>query len=448
MKHHLRGLILANILGLTLAGTRAAPESTEAATAPESLDLKTTIGFALENNFAIRQARERIKQQEGVEIQVSARRIPTVSAGGSYTGNAKEISSNVPQNMNTWSIALQARQVLFAGGGVQASVRSASLVREAAMIELEGIINQQLLSVRTQFYTVLLAKQRINVQEENVNLLDQQLKDARNRFEAGTTSNFEVLRAEVALANGQPPLIQARNDFRIATEQLRQLVGFTAENNEKEAKIRDFAGTLEIGQPVTFELADALASARAHRPELQQLAKLQDAGQQSVKTARAGYFPEVDLVGSYDVVRNPYSGGWDRRLEGWVAGVQSSWNVFDGRATAGRVIQAKSQLEQEKLSLASTALSIEVQVRQASSSFIEAWELVQASSKTVEQAEEALRLANVRYTAGTATQLDVLTSQVALTESRLNQLQAYYGYHVALATMRQSIGQADEFVHL
>ncbi|HUL54095.1 MAG TPA: TolC family protein, partial [Opitutaceae bacterium] len=75
-----------------------------------------------------------------------------------------------------------------------------------------------------------------------------------------------------------------------------------------------------------------------------------------------------------------------------------------------------------------------------------AWELVQASVKTAAQAQEALRLANVRYGAGTATQLDVLTSQVALTEARLNELQANYGYNVALAAMRQAMGQADEFV--
>jgi outer membrane protein TolC len=425
---------------------RAAPEPAPPPAVPDSLDLKTTIGYALDNNFAIRQARERIKQQEGVEIQVSARRIPNVSASGSYTGNDKEISTYTPATNNTWSIALQARQVLYAGGGVQSSIRSARLVREAAMFELEGVINQQLLSVRTQFYTVLLAKQRISVQEENVNLLNQQLKDARNRFDAGTTSNFEVLRAEVALANGQPPLIQARNDYRIAVEQLRQLIGFVTTSHADLTKVPEFAGSLDIGQPVTFELSDALAAAHANRPELQQLARLQEAGEQTVKASRAGYMPEVDLVASYDMVRNPFSSAFDNRLEGWTGGVQATWNIFDGRATAGRVVQAKSQLEQAKLSLASTALAVEVQVRQAHSSLIEAWELVQASSKTVEQAEEALRLANVRYAAGTATQLDVLTSQVALTEARLNQLQAYYGYHVALATMRQSIGQADEFV--
>jgi outer membrane protein TolC len=446
MKPNVHHLVLVTLLGLALAGLRAAPEATPPTAVPDSLDLKTTIGYALDNNFTIRQARERIKQQEGVEIQVRARQIPNVSAGGSYTANSREISSYSPGSNSTWSIALQARQVLYAGGGVQSSIRSARFVREAAMFELEGVINQQLLSVRTQFYTVLLAKQRISVQEENVNLLSQQLKDARNRFDAGTTSNFEVLRAEVALANGQPPLIQARNDFRIAVEQLRQLIGFSTTNRTELTKVPEFVGSLDIGQPVTFELSDALAAAHANRPELQQLTKLQEAGEQTVKTNRAGYQPEVDLVGGYDVVRSPFSGAWDRRLEGFTGGVQASWNIFDGRATAGRVVQAKSQLQQAKLSLDSTTLAVEVQVRQANSSLIEAWELVQASSKTVEQAAEALRLANVRYAAGTATQLDVLTSQVALTEARLNQLQAYYGYHVALAAMRQSIGQADEFV--
>jgi outer membrane protein TolC len=76
------------------------------------------------------------------------------------------------------------------------------------------------------------------------------------------------------------------------------------------------------------------------------------------------------------------------------------------RATAGRVLQAQSQLEQAKLSLGETLLAVDVQVRHAYSSLGEAWELVQASTKTVEQAEEALRLANVRDGTGTAIQLN------------------------------------------
>jgi outer membrane protein TolC len=432
-------------LGLAITSLRAASPPDQPL--PDTLDLKSAVVFALENNFTIRQARERIRQQEGVEIQVRARQIPNVSASGSSSRNTREISTYAPpDNDRAWVISLQARQVLYAGGGVSASVKGAQLTRDAAVLELQGIINQQLLAVRTQFDTVLLAREKIKVQEENVKLFEQQLKDARSRFDAGTTSNFEVLRAEVALANGQPPLIQARNDYRIAIEQLRQVLGFVTNYSSNATKTPEISGTLEVGQPANYQLADALAAAHANRPELQRLARLEDAGEQNIQVYRAGYLPEVDAVGSYAWVRGATLAGWGSRLDGWTAGVQAQWSIFDGRATAGRVVQARSQLEQTKLSLAEATLAVEVQVRQAYSSLVEAWELVQASSKTVEQAQEALRLANVRYGAGTATQLDVLTSQVALTEARLNQLQAYYGYNVALAAMRQAIGQADEFV--
>jgi TolC family type I secretion outer membrane protein len=412
---------------------------------PATLDLKTAIGFALDNNFTIRQARERIRQQAGVEIEVRAREIPNVSASGNYTDNSKEISQFFPQTSNSWNIELQARQVLFAGGGVTASIKGARLTREAAEFELEGIVNQQLLAVRTQFYTVLLDKEKITVQEENVHLLEKQLQDAQSRFNAGSTSNFDVLRAQVALANGQPPLIQARNDFRIAVEQLRQVLGFASAGTDV-SRVPEFAGSLAVGDPLKIELAAALEAAHSKRPELQQLARAERAGAQNIKAARAGSLPEFDLVGGYLWTRNPYAGVWNDNLHGWTAGVQAQWNIFDGRATAGRVAQARSQLEQAKLSLAETTLSVDVQVRQAYSSLVEAWELVQASTKTIDQAQEALRLANVRYGVGTATQLDVLTSQVALTEARINELQADYGYNVALATLRQAMGQADDYV--
>jgi outer membrane protein TolC len=445
MKPLLTRFALAAAMVFSASGLPAAPDAV--VPVPDKLDLKEAIVFALENNFAIRQARERIRQQEGIEIQMRARQIPNVSAIGIDTGNTKEISSDTPQATSSWEVTLEARQVLYAGGGVTASVKSAQLAREAAVFELKGIINQQLLAVRTQFYTVLLAKEKIQVQEENVTLLESQLKDTQSRFAAGTVSSFEVLRAEVALANGQPPLIQARNDYRIAIEQLRQVLGFVTNYGPTATKVPEFVGTLEVGPPPGYQLTDALAAAHANRPELQQLARLENSGEQNVKANRAAYQPEIDLVGSYNWIRNPLtSAAWNERLEGWIAGVQAQWNIFDGRATAGRVVQARSQLEQAKLSLAEATLSVEVQVRQAYSSLIEAWELVQASVKTVEQAQEALRLANVRYDAGTATQLDVLTSQVALTEARLNELQADYTYNVAQATMRQAVGQPDEFV--
>ena len=80
--------------------------------------------------------------------------------------------------------------------------------------------------VSAGFFDTLLAREKITVQEQNIQLLEDQLQDSKNRYEAGAVSQFEVLRAEVELANAQPELIRARNGFKIAIEELRQLLGF------------------------------------------------------------------------------------------------------------------------------------------------------------------------------------------------------------------------------
>ncbi|MCF7687779.1 MAG: TolC family protein [Cephaloticoccus sp.] len=413
---------------------------------PEELNLDYALAFALDNNHAIRQARERIREQEGIVLEVRSQQIPTVSVAADASGNAPEVSNSIPAQKRDWGIAVQATQVLYAGGAVQASTRGASLARQAAELELQGVINEQLLAVRTKFYGVLLAQEKVAVQEQNIKLLEEQLKDARNRFAAGSISNFEVLRAQVALANGQPDLITARNDFRLAIEEVRQVLGFSNVTGDNLARLPVFLGSLTVEQNEPVDLRAALTSARISRPELQRLAKLESAGEEQVVVSRAGTKPQVSAFGRYDWVRGGPGSGWGDKRDGWTAGLQAQWAIFDGRATAGRVAQAKSRLMQTKLAVEEITLAIDVEVRRAHSSLTEAWELVAASGKVVEQADEALRLARVRYSAGTATQLDVLTSQVELTRARLNQLQAYYSYNVALAVLRKAMGQADPYV--
>ena len=409
---------------------------------PESLDLNTALRLALENNYGIRQARERIRQQEGVVIEVGALQIPKVSATAAYSRNDKEISTYYPADDRSWSISLQARQTLYAGGGISSSIQSTKLVREAALLELQGVINDELLLVRSRFYAVLLNRQQIVVQEENVKLLTEQLDTAKSRNAAGASSNFEVLRAEVALANGNPPLIQARNDYRNSIEELRQAVGLASTLSGKSFEV---VGTLEAGTREDIQLIEALSTARSSRPELLRLAKLGDASEQSLKAAHAGFKPQVDLVGRYDWIMGVPS-GWSDRKDGWTASLQGQWNIFDGRSTAGKVIQSKSLVAQAKMRLEESTLAVDVEVRKALSSLQEAWEMVDATGKVIAQAEEALRLVNVRYSAGAATQLDVLSTQVALTESRLNQIRAFYSCNMAQASFRKALGKAESFV--
>ena len=435
-------LTFATALALGLAPLSAQPSPQFPV--PPQLDLKGSLGFAIENNFAIRQAKERIRQQDGVVVEVSARQIPTVAANASYQQNDRDISGGFPASDRAWAINLTASQVLYAGGGVKASVRSSQLIRESAVLDLQATINDALLLVRTNYYAVLLAREKITVQEKNLELLQEQLKTATDRFNAGTISSFERLRAEVAVANAKFPLITARNDFRLAVESLRQSLGFTTNLPDQIDKLPVFLGTLEFS-PTSFDLIAALEASRAKRPELQRLAKLAASREQTVTVAGANALPNVSAFGGWEL-RKGSGSAFRESHDGWRIGVQSQWNIFDGRATAGRVAQARSVLEQTKLSLAEFQLAADVEVRRAFSQWQQAVELADASKKVVAQAEEAVRLATARYNAGTATQLDVLSAQVDLTTARTNQLQAYYTYNVAVASVRKAMGQPDEFV--
>jgi outer membrane protein len=430
-------------LALTLAATPLVAQLNDGKpdpefSVPDRLDLEYSLAFALDNNFAIRQAKERIRQQEGVVLEVKSSEIPNVSAEGGYQRNDSDIGVITGED-KYWSFSVTARQLLYAGGGVRAGVRGQQLTLDAAALALQSM----LLDVRTKFYLVLLSREKIKVQEQNVELLQRQLQDVKNRFEAGTVSNFEVLRAEVAMANAQVPLITARNDYRLSIETLRQVLGFVTASDNNVAKVPDFMGSLEF-TPTSFDLRSALSTAREHRPDLLRLQKLEDAAEQGILSSRAGYYPNLSLYAGYDWGKAPGSNSLPGDRNGWVAGLSSSWSIFDGRATTGRVIQSRSYLEQAKLALGETQLGVDVEIRRAISTFQEATELAEASKKVVAQAEEAVRLANARYNAGTATQLDVLTSQVDLTTARINQLQAYYGYNVAVATTRKAMGLSDE----
>ncbi len=416
-------------------------------TVPDRLDLPTAVSFALENNFAIRRARERIRAQEGVVTTVTAAALPSVSASGSYQRSDIATVQTpaggpilfVPSGAS-WRMTLTGTQTVFAGGGVRASIRAADLNREAAVLDLQTAVNDALLEVRTRFYDVLLAREQIKVQEQNLELIQSQLFYATARAQAGTISDFERLRAEVAVANAKVPLIRARNDFRLAVEELRRVLGFTNRDPESLRKVPEFSGTLAF-EPESFDLQAAFAAAATNRPELKRLARLVAAGEEGVTAARARYFPNLALSGGGELRKGPTNSFGDS-VDGLRAGAQSQWEVT-GRASSGGVAQANSLVAQARLTESETKLAVEVEVRRTFSALEQAAELATAMQKTVGQAEEAVRLAAARFEAGSTPQLDVLKAQVELTTARTSQLQANHGYNVAVAQLRRATGVAE-----
>ena len=120
--------------------------------------------------------------------------------------------------------------------------------------------------MRLAYYDVLLAAQQITVNEASVNLLQKELEDQQRRYDAGTVPHFNVLRAEVAVANERPLLIQARNNYRIAKNNLSNLLGYNLPRDIWEDIPLNLTDTLDAA-PYQVNLPDAIQQAldAAHR---------------------------------------------------------------------------------------------------------------------------------------------------------------------------------------
>jgi TolC family type I secretion outer membrane protein len=429
------------LLGLLLRSSLAATN----VSITQPISLAQAVNLALTQNPNIRRAQKDLEASQGVVIQTRAIAVPKLRITGNYAAMEKSdvdriVSTNFTFGTDeTWQTQVRLVQSLYEGGRIASSLRTAKLTRDQALLNYQTAVADAVLDVQIGYFDVLLAEQQIVVQEASVDLLSRELADTKQRFDAGTVPRFNVLRAEVELANARPRLIRARNAFRIAKNNLANLLGLDVPKEAWDDIPLPLSGKLEAA-PYPIELPQAIASALERRTELGALRKAEALRREDVVNARAGYKPSLQAYAGYDAHNSILKNDLSAELHGWIAGVQLSWDIFDGGLAYGKVRQARALQDKAEIELEDTGRRIELEVRTAFSNFREADEVLKSQEKAVEEGEEALRLAKARNEAGTAPQLDVLSAQTALTEARTTQVQALHDYAVARARLERAAG--------
>jgi len=438
-------------LGAGSTEIAAAATNAPATLLTQPLSLAEAVDFALRQNTAILRAQKDLEVTAGVVVQTRAIALPKLGFAGGYSATQSTDLDVLPFSLpgmgsfalgtsQRWSSQVKLLQSVYEGGRVLSSFRTARLQREQSLLQYQATVSDTITEVQVTYFDALLAVQQITVQEASLELLRQELTDTTRRYDAGTVPRFNVLRAEVELANARPKLIRARNSFRVAKNRLANLVGFNVPRETLEDLPMKLTGVLEA-EPYDLPLTRAVVLAFERRPELGALRKAQALRQEQVVGAKAGYKPSIQGFVGYDVHSSLFSSDLTDERNGWIAGAQMSWNLFDGLITQGKLKESQAQLGRAVVDLDDANRRVELEVRTAYSNFIEAQEMLASQQKVQEEAEEALRLARARSEAGTGTQLDVLSAQTALTEARTTQVEALHGYAVARARLQRAVGE-------
>jgi TolC family type I secretion outer membrane protein len=439
-------LLLASFLG-SLSATAQNTNTSLPGWITRPLSLADCLNIALSQNATILKAGNDLEAQYGVVVQTRAVALPQVQATGQYKDTDPHAIESLPipgysQPHENWNAGVQIVQSIYEGGRMVAALRAATATKQQALAQYQSVIADTLLGVRTAYYDVLLAAQQITVHEASVNLLQKELEDQQRRYDAGTVPKFNVLRAEVAVANERPALIQARNNYRIAKNNLSNLLGYNLPREIWEDIPLNLTDTLDAA-PYQVDLPAAIQQALARRTELVAVRKTAELQRLNVVNAKAGYKPTVQVFAGYGWYNAQFTPPveLDHDIHGWNAGAQLNWDIFDGMLTHGKVVQARALYEKSKTDVDDKGRQIELEVRTAYSDFIEAREVLESQQKVQEQADEALREAKARADAGTSTQLDVLDAETSLTQARTTQIQALHDYAVARARLERAIGE-------
>jgi outer membrane protein TolC len=420
------------------------------------LSLADAINVALEQNPNVLRAQTDLEATQGIIVQTRAIAIPKLRFTGDFNAvqqsdvdtvefPASIVSPSSPFSSfslgtdKSWQTQIRLVQSVYEGGRILSAFRVAKLMREQSLLNYQTTLANTVLDVQIAYDDVLLAVQQIIVQEASVELLTRELGDTTRRFDAGTVPRFNVLRAEVELANARPKLIRARNSLRIAKNNLANLLGINLPRETQEEIPLNLSGKLQA-QPYQIELPKAIELGLEQRTELGSLRKAQALRQEDIVNAKAGYKPSMQIFGGYDARSSIFSSDLATQVHGWITGVQVTWDIFDGLRTQGRIKETKANLERASVELDDAQRRIELEVRTAYSNFKEADEVLKSQEKVLEEAEEALRLSRARSEAGTGTQLDVLSAQTALTEARTTQVRALHDFSVARARLDRAMG--------
>jgi outer membrane protein TolC len=459
--------------------------------------LDQAILTALQQNPTLLNAEQEIKRTKGVIIQVRAQALPQVTARanfewidpnlsgarifGNTTGTSttpgttgggaaasviealpsqvKEIQmplaassptpipvTNVQQSDISYAISVTGSQLIFNGTTFN-EIRGTFFQRDSAYFAFRNVLDSLIATVKTQFYQIVVNRELVKVNEENVHLLEAQLKDQQNRFEAGTVPRFNVLQAEVQLGNQIPQLITSQNNLRISKLTLAKTLGLYFQPRRGENPPLEVVGEMPY-IPRTINLANAIEMGKERRPFLKQ-ARANVLNQlQQVRAAAGQYLPTITTTGGGEWVSSPINSSWHDISKGWLATVQGSLPIWDSGAIAGQVIQQRALFSEAKITYDDDVRQVELEIQQAYSNLQQNEELVTSQEKNVELADEALRLAKARLDAGAGVQLDVLNATVQLLQAQSTRLQALFGYNSSLAEFDRATGAQSTYTEM
>ena len=354
---------------------------------------------------------------------------------------------------NQWSLGLNGSWTVFNGGATLARMRAASAGRSAAEVELAAQRAQLVLTATEAYFDAALADRLLTIAVASLDQTQEALRQTQIARRVGNTSQFELLRAQVTRDNQVPLVIQRRTDRDVAHYRLKQLLGLPLDDSLAlttpiEASIPGVSPASAAGMASDAALltADTAALAREvdevvaavdlgalERAPVRQAAAGLRASEATLDATQAQRLPQIAVTLGYQRLAFPTGGtpAWNDFVTNSTVGVGLSIPLFTGFRIGGQSMVAQADVAESRAQLDQVQELAALDTRLAVAQLEQAEAALSASVGTVEQAQQAFTIAQVRYREGISTQLELSESRVLLQQALANRALAARNLQVA-----------------
>jgi outer membrane protein len=390
--------------------------------------LEDTLVSAYQTNPTLAAQRARLRQTEEGFFQARSAELPTVSASADVTETERWGGASAFNPDGSIGYGVSVSQSLYRGGRTDGSINAALARVEAGRAQLRSVEQTVLIDAVAAHAEVVRDQQIVAIRSNNVDVLAEQLRAARDRFEVGEITRTDVAQAEARLSGARAQLSAAQAQLAAARARYARVTGVEATEPE----------TPGAAPNLPEDLGGALETALSVNPDLQASEFTVDAAELGVDVARGALRPEVSLSASASEGRQSDFTGQAQGTASVTARV--SVPIFTGGLNRSRVREALAGADEARL------LSVNVR-RQVIEGVTNAWNGYLAALAVIESSREAVRANEIAFEGveqeafvGLRTTLDVLNAEQELLNSRLELVRAERDLTVASYALLQAMG--------
>lgn len=420
------------------------------------LTLQQAIKIALEHNPDLATAKLEVRVADARVKEAWGYALPALDLQGRYTRALKRTVFFLPDfddprsgiirpieigSDHAIDLSLTARQTLF-NATVFIGVGAASIYSDVARELYNAKEVETIANVRKVYYGVLMAAEVQTMMKANMRNAEENLKSAQLLAQQGLVSEYDELRATVGVENLRPLVLEAENNYQLAKDGLRAAMGVAS---TEEFKIN---GSLSFVPLPEHLLERASAAVLEENPSLRAMRLQVEVNEAFTRAERSNYLPIISAFGDYryQLSKNTLRIYPSDFVGSSQVGLSLSFNLFQGFQTSARVEQAKLNVLKSVEQVTKLETNMQTAVHSTVLRLRQTQKRIEAQAKTVEQAERGYRIASTRFASGSGTQLEVNDAQLALTQAKVNRIQAIYDYLNASADFDQLVGHVPEFV--